>query len=224
MSGARVLLLDDDPHTLDGAAELLRGAGYDVQATATYQEAKNLMAGGRFDLFIADVRLRGYNGLHLVQQCRREHPGMALIVMTGYDEPLIELEARRYDAHFVPKPVRPAMFLDEVASALADTRRRRRWPRTPIAGGFRATVSGAAVIVRDVSYGGVRLEAPGPPLPPAFVLEIASLGLRLPLRVAWTSHSAAAPLYGAVLDPGEGPAARTWCTIVDRLSGAAASR
>ena len=35
------------------------------------------MGASTYDLLISDVRLRGYNGLHLVMQCRREYPEMA---------------------------------------------------------------------------------------------------------------------------------------------------
>ena len=68
----RILVLDDDPHALEGINELLLGAGYDVTAASNYQAAKELMAASTYDLLISDVRLRSYNGLHLVMQCRRD--------------------------------------------------------------------------------------------------------------------------------------------------------
>ena len=88
-----------------------------------------LLAIGAFDLLIADVRLRGFNGLHLVRQFRRDRPEMATMIMTGYDDTMMELEAGRYGAAFVRKPINPAAFLDTVAKSLAETRRARRWQR-----------------------------------------------------------------------------------------------
>ena len=56
------------------------------------------------------------------------------MIMTGYDEPLMEIEAGRYNAEFVRKPIKPAEFLENVARCLAAVRRQRRWPRMPVAG------------------------------------------------------------------------------------------
>ena len=75
---------------------------------------------------------------------RAEHPEMAVIIISGYDESMMELEASRYQAEFVAKPIRPAAFLATVAECLAGVRRQRRWPRKRVVGGFRVTAEGAA--------------------------------------------------------------------------------
>src|SRR4029453_16576663 len=118
------------------------------------------MGGGTYELLITDVRLRSFNGLHLVMQCRREYPEMGLMIMTGYDEPLLELEAGRYGAEFIRKPIKPAEFLDQVSKTLPAGRGRRRGPRMPVAGGFRVTAAGRPAAVLEVGYGGLRLEIP----------------------------------------------------------------
>ena len=64
----RILVIDDDEHTLSGIVELLRDAGHHVTGAATYDAAKRLMAVSAFDLLITDVRLRSYNGLRLVSR------------------------------------------------------------------------------------------------------------------------------------------------------------
>src|SRR5215218_9480306 len=110
----RILVLDDDEHALSGIVELLRDASYVVTAAATYDAAKRLLALGSYDLLVSDVRLRGFNGINLVRQCAAEHPEMALILVTGYEEPMMEFEAGRYGAKLVRKPIRPADFLETV--------------------------------------------------------------------------------------------------------------
>ena len=89
-----------------------------------FEAAREMLASEPFDLLIADVRLRGYNGLHLVRQIRRDRPEMATMIMTGYDDTMMELESGRYGAAFVRKPIDPAAFLETVAKSLAETRRR----------------------------------------------------------------------------------------------------
>ena len=49
---------------------------------------------------------------------------MAFMIITGYDEPMMEVEAGRYGAEFVRKPIRPAEFLESVARALNSVRRK----------------------------------------------------------------------------------------------------
>jgi DNA-binding response OmpR family regulator len=216
----RVLVLDDDPHALEGIAELLRDSGYAVTASATYQAAKQQMVEATFDLLITDVRLRSFNGLHLVMQCRRQYPEMALMIMTGYDEPLMELEASRYNAEFIRKPIKPAEFLEHVARTLGSVRRQRRWPRKPVAGGFRVTAAGQPAAVLEVGYGGLRLEIPATAsLPQTFYVEVAGIDLRLEVQPVWSypAPGSDALVCGATLASDETAAARTWRTIVDRL-------
>ena len=217
----RILVLDDDEHALSGIVELLRDAGHHVTGAATYDAAKRLLAVSAFDLLITDVRLRSFNGLHLVMQTHADHPETAVIIITGYDDPLIELEANRYQAELVRKPIRPAEFTRLVDRCLAKVRRQRRWPRKRVVGGFRVTVKGRPAAVVDVSYGGLRLELPDTaPLPDSFDVEVTGIGLHLEVEPVW-SHSAGATfgtVCGATLAAEHTPSARTWRAIVDRLN------
>ena len=217
----RILVLDDDEHALSGIVELLRDAGHHVTGAATYDAAKRLLAVSAFDLLITDVRLRSFNGLHLVMQTHADHPETAVIIITGYDDPLIELEANRYHAELVRKPIRPAEFTRLVDRTLAKVRRQRRWPRKRVVGGFRVTVKGRPAAVVDVSYGGLRLELPeGVPLPETFDVEVTGIGLHLEVEPVWSysSGSALGTVCGATLAAEHTPSARTWRAIVDRLN------
>ena len=217
----RILVIDDDENALSGIVEFLHDADYDVTSAATYDAAKRLLAGSSFDLLITDVRLRGFNGLNLVKQCRADHPDTAVIIITGYDEPLMELEASRYQALFVRKPIRPLEFLSTVATALANVRRERRWPRKRVLGGFRVTAAGRPAAVVDVSYGGLRLEVPvDSQLPSVFEVELSGIGLQLQVEPVWScpSDNNQYKLYGAALRSNKAAAADTLRTIVDRLT------
>jgi len=216
----RILVLDDDESTLAGLVELLRDAEYVVTGAATYDAAKRLLGLESFDLLITDVRLRGFNGLHLIRQCHRDRPEMTFIIMSGYDEPMIDVEAGRYGAEFVRKPIQGPAFLQTVARSLSDVRRQRRWPRKRVVGGFRVTANGWPAAVVDVCYGGLRLEVPhGGKLPDMFDVEITGIGLQLPVEAVWTHHAdEGTVMCGAAIAGEETPAARTWRAIVDRLS------
>jgi DNA-binding response OmpR family regulator len=217
----RILVLDDDEHALAGIVEMLRDADYHVTAAATYDAAKRLLALGSYDLLITDVRLRGFNGLHLVMQSRADYPDMAVMIITGYDEPLMELEANRYNAVFVRKPIKPGEFLQAVSRGLTNVRRQRRWPRKRVLGGFRVTADGKPAAVVDVSYGGLRLEIASESKPPSsFDVEVSGIGLHLIVEPVWwhRSEDSGSTMCGAALTSDATPAARTWRAIVDRLT------
>ena len=131
------------------------------------------------------------------------------------------MEAHRYHAQLVRKPIRPAEFLRTVNEALAKVRRQRRWPRKRVVGGFRVTVGGRPAAVVDVSYGGLRLELPEPaPMSESFDVEVAGIGLHLEVQAVWSqaSEQSTCTLCGATLAAEHTPSARTWRAIVDRLS------
>lgn len=217
----RILVLDDDEHALSGLVELLRDAEYDVLSAISYDAGKGLLADQAFDLLVADVRLRGFNGLNLVKQARTDHPDMAVIIISGYEQQLMELEASRYHAHFIQKPIRPVEFLATVSASLSGVRRQRRWPRKRVLGGFRVIAGGAPAAVVDVSYGGLRLEVPNSAsLPKSFAVVLSGIGLQLEVEPVWScpSDNSNYTLLGAALASNPTPAADTWRTIVDRLS------
>lgn len=216
----RILVLDDDPNTLSGVVEMLRDADYQTTGAGTYDAARRLLAIAAYDLFITDVRLRGFNGLNLVRQCVGDHPDMAIIIMTGFDESMMEIEAARYGATFLRKPIASESLLATVSGCLARVRRQRRWMRKRVIGGFRVVANGRPAAVVDVSYGGLRLEMPpAEGLPDSFDIEVAGIGLHLLVDRVWVKPSTDGTLVcGAALAADSTPEARTWRAIVDRLS------
>jgi len=216
----RVLVLEDDENALAGIVELLSESGYDVTPTSGYEDAKRILSGTTFDLFVTDVRLRSFNGLHLVKKVRQEAPETGVIIMTGYDEPLMQLEASRYSAQFIKKPIKTRELLDCVRRSLSSVRRERRWPRKRVLGGFRVTAAGRPAAVVDVSYGGLCLEIPAvDSLPALFDVEVSGINLHLMVEPVWSSARVPGALVcGAALASDATPAARTWREIVDRLS------
>ena len=216
----RVLVLEDDENALAGIVELLSEGGYDVTASSAYEDAKTLLADTAYDLFVTDVRLRSYNGLNLVKKVRQDSPDTAVIIMTGYDEPLMQLEASRYSARFIKKPIKSADLLEAVRKSLSVVRRERRWPRKRVLGGFRVTAAGRPAAVVDVSYGGLCLEIPATDTVPAmFDVEVSAINLHLMVEPVWSSAQIPGALIcGAALASNSTPAARTWREIVDRLS------
>ena len=216
----RILVIDDDENALAGIAEMLRAADHDVTSASSYEEAKALLAATTYDLLLTDVRLRSYNGLHLVRNVRSDAPEMAVILMTAYEDGMMEFEARRYRAEFLRKPLQVTELMEVVSRCLAGVHRQRRWPRKRVVGGFRVTAAGEPAAVVDVSYGGLRLEMPTASAVPArFAVEVSGIGLNLEVQPVWSFQAAGGGVVcGAALASDHTEEAHTWRTIVDRLT------
>lgn len=117
--GPVILVVDDDPATLAGLVALLEGAGHSVVAAADYGEGRRLLSHIPIDLVIVDVRLGAYNGLQLVVFAQSLPSPPPAIVTSGFDDRVLEEEARNLGAPFLLKPIDPARFLALVSERLA---------------------------------------------------------------------------------------------------------
>jgi CheY-like chemotaxis protein len=217
----QILVVDDDEVALSGLLELLRDAGHQATGAATFDAAQRLLEGNRYDLLIADVRLRSHNGLHLVRSTRLLFPEIAIILMTGYPETSLEFEASRYGAVYLEKPIDPRLFIRTVDRLLAQVRRERRWPRHHAPESFELQIGSWPARLLDISYGGLRFEmmAPSTPLPPTVPVRMPALNLYLEAETIWTDRvtSPGALLGGlALLSEGQN-APLPWRALVDSL-------
>ena len=102
----RILIVDDDDRVLDALARALRHAGEDgVVAVSTFVDAKRALHEDRFDVLISDVRLGAFNGLQLAVLARDKSPHIQLIMFSGFDDPVLRVEAERLGAVYLVKPV-----------------------------------------------------------------------------------------------------------------------
>jgi DNA-binding response OmpR family regulator len=92
MSSARILVVDDEPHTrafiCDGLSAL--GITDDALGVSTADEAIAEISRHTPDLVITDVRMPGLNGLDLARYLRQSYPETKVIVVTGYSTRDIE--------------------------------------------------------------------------------------------------------------------------------------
>jgi CheY-like chemotaxis protein len=220
-----ILIVEDDDRALAGMLELLRDAGHNVTGAATFDAAKGLLELHAYDLLITDIRLRAFNGLQLVRRSRLLHPNMAVILVTGHEDAMLELEAARYRAEYLVKPFKPADLLAAVSRTLAHVKRERRWPRKTVGAGVMVQVGDWPAKLLDISYGGLRVEmmAPPRPLPSSFYVRLPDFNLSLPVEAVWSDRlrSPGALICGVAL-LGEGAnAPPAWKRVVDLLGGTA---
>lgn len=103
---AAILVVEDEPGFQLLLAEVLGGAGHDVVPAATGETGLQMTAGRAFDLVLVDYRLPGRSGLDFLRVFREEHPHTPVVVMTGYAEVPVVVEAMRLGAlDFLVKPI-----------------------------------------------------------------------------------------------------------------------
>jgi DNA-binding NtrC family response regulator len=115
----KLLVVDDDRQVLRYLTDLLREAGYDTLSCERFADAKALLVDTRPDLLVTDIRLGAYNGLQLAIYAHDRHPGIPIIVLTGYEDPTLREEAAKSGAVFLVKPVKRDELLQAIEQATA---------------------------------------------------------------------------------------------------------
>lgn len=101
---ARVLIVDDNPLDLRVAAKLAEAEGMQVLHARDGRDALGLLAGDRPDVLLTDLDMPHMNGLELVCEIRKSHPGVPVVLMTARGSEEIAVEALKCGASsYVPK-------------------------------------------------------------------------------------------------------------------------
>ena len=82
--GPCILVVDDDPITLDLMENLLSHEGYEVLREASAESALAAVATHTPRAAIVDLMLPGMDGVHLIQSLEPRVPVTAVILITGY--------------------------------------------------------------------------------------------------------------------------------------------
>ena len=106
MKKGSILLVDDDRQVLEAMSDWLRQKGYRLETATGMQQALAALRKKTFDLVLTDVRLSDGDGFEILAYCRENHPGMAVILLTGYGTVDAAVEAIRSGAFdFLTKPL-----------------------------------------------------------------------------------------------------------------------
>lgn len=81
---AKILIVDDEQFVRDLLGKILRRSGHDVQVVPGGEEALRLLAAEPFDVVVTDVVMPGMDGFDLLRRIKALHPGVRVVVLTGY--------------------------------------------------------------------------------------------------------------------------------------------
>jgi DNA-binding NtrC family response regulator len=118
LMGRSVLIVDPDLTDGYAVASQLAALAFRVTISRSFQEAKALLGGGHFALLITALRLREYNGLHLVLRARSIHHRLAAIVTHATDDPVLIAEADRLSATYLKMPTPSSEFIAAVTRTI----------------------------------------------------------------------------------------------------------
>ncbi len=116
-----VLVIDDESVVHDAARAMLEKSGFEVLLADSSEAGAELLRaqGERISLVILDLTMPGISGEQAFDLLRAIHPGVPILLASGYDE--VEASARaggRPFAGFIHKPFNLDRLLNAVSSAL----------------------------------------------------------------------------------------------------------
>jgi len=101
-----ILVADDEPGVRESLAEILRDAGYEVQAAADGTAALAALDARDFGLVITDIRMPGADGIAVLKRAQEVSPQTLVLVMTAHGSVETAVEALRAGAtDYILKPV-----------------------------------------------------------------------------------------------------------------------
>ena len=111
-----ILLVDDEMLFRERLGRAFEKRKYVVFLAANYAEAMQIIRREKPEMAIVDMRMPGKSGLDLIKDGLAEHPGMQVVVLTGYGSIATATEAVRLGAvSYLPKPA----DVDDILSAFA---------------------------------------------------------------------------------------------------------
>jgi signal transduction histidine kinase/ActR/RegA family two-component response regulator len=118
----RVLVVEDNPQIRKIAMRIVGALGYKVEEAADAEGALGVLQRIPCDLVFSDVVLPGMNGIALAGEIRRRHPGLPVLLTSGFSSKIAAGDLRALGADFIAKPYRQAALAAALRGAL-DTRK-----------------------------------------------------------------------------------------------------
>ncbi|MGH9454160.1 MAG: sigma-54-dependent transcriptional regulator [Terriglobia bacterium] len=101
----KVLVVDDDPSSRQLCLDVLESAGVEVEGVETARAALERLDEGQIDIVVSDVQMPGANGIELLKTIKANHPGVDVLVMTGFGSIPEAVEAVKLGAYdYITKP------------------------------------------------------------------------------------------------------------------------
>jgi len=121
----RIVIVDDEQDFARGLVRLVAShfAGVRVEAALSGKEALRLLAEGKVQLMITDLRMPEMSGMQLLAEALKLQPDLSMVVLSAYGTIETAVEALRIGAYdFLTKPIEPEQLFRVVAKGLERSR------------------------------------------------------------------------------------------------------
>ncbi|MBI4536518.1 MAG: sigma-54-dependent Fis family transcriptional regulator [candidate division NC10 bacterium] len=106
MSSEEILVVDDERNIRASLEGILKDEGYRVRAAASGEELLKQVALAAPDLVILDVWLPGMDGLQALEEVKRQHSDLPVIMISGHSTVEAAVKALKLGAYdFIEKPL-----------------------------------------------------------------------------------------------------------------------
>ncbi len=119
-----IWVVDDDASIRFVLERALARAGFEVRSFAASAEVLAALDAEAPGVMVSDIRMPGGSGIGLLQQVKARHPGLPVIIMTGYadlDSAVAAFQGGAFD--YLPKPFDVARAVEMVGRAVDESQR-----------------------------------------------------------------------------------------------------
>ena len=115
-----ILIIEDDVAFSAMLKTFFEKRDYKVQTALTAEDGFKKLASTPIDIVLTDVRLPDSDGIEILQEVKKNYPGIQVIVMTNYAEINMAVKAMKHGAFdYVSKPFQPETILQTIQNALS---------------------------------------------------------------------------------------------------------
>jgi DNA-binding NtrC family response regulator len=123
VSKGRILVVDDEKHQRDILEMILRSEGYEPGTAGNGRQALQALREHPYDLVLTDLKMPDLNGIALLSELLKLHPGMCVVLMTAHGTIDSAVEAMQKGAFdYLTKPLGREELLLVVGRAMERTR------------------------------------------------------------------------------------------------------
>ena len=116
----KILFVDDEQHLLDAMRRQFRGKYEVVTALGGNEGLRVIQAQGPFSVIVSDFKMPLMNGVEFLAKSREVSPNSVRIMLTGYAEHQIAIDAveKGHVFHFLTKPCALEVLTQAIDAAL----------------------------------------------------------------------------------------------------------
>jgi signal transduction histidine kinase/class 3 adenylate cyclase len=121
-TGARILIVDDNPDLRHYLSSILRGQGYQIQTARNGEEGLKKAQAFRPYLILTDLMMPKVSGVEMIKQLRQDHAlkGTPIVLLTAKADEETRLDGMEHGADaYLSKPFNDRELLAEVRNLLA---------------------------------------------------------------------------------------------------------